>query len=296
MYPIHRALFALFVLAAATAEANLDLVTSPPGRFASLGTHRIYYHCSGRGAPLVVIDAGVGGGALEWTPVQQRLARRTRVCTYDRAGYGWSDPGPSPRTTARAVAELRRLLLEAGEQPPWLLVGHSLGGFNMRYLAARHPAEVAALVLVDSSHPDELPASTGKGAGARHAIAVERLVPPGAEAPFARAAQFLNTRRKAVFTQMDELSNFARSAAQVRAAGALPAVPLVVIARDGAGAADAGREAHWLRLQQSLAALTADARLVVASGSDHRIHYTHPDLIAREVEGVLDRLAARPVH
>ncbi|MGR9092718.1 MAG: alpha/beta fold hydrolase, partial [Gammaproteobacteria bacterium] len=91
-----------------------DLVV-PPGNFVSLETHRLYYRCAGRGTPVLVIDNGIGGAAIEWTPVQDALARTTRVCTYDRAGYGWSDTGPGPRTTERSVEELRALLRLAGE-------------------------------------------------------------------------------------------------------------------------------------------------------------------------------------
>ncbi|MGR8921209.1 MAG: alpha/beta fold hydrolase [Gammaproteobacteria bacterium] len=264
------------------------ILAAPPGTYAGLGTHRLYYHCSGQGAPTVVIDAGLGSSALEWTPVQEALAARTRVCSYDRAGYGWSDPGPSPRTTEQAVVELRAVLAAAGEKPPYILVGHSLGGFNVRYLAARYPQDAAALVLVESSHPQALPELSGKPDGRRHAINTarfERAALP--EAPYALAASFLNSRRKAVFAQMDELANFATSAAQVTAAGAIGPLPLVVIARDGSSGEDPLREARWQALQASLVRLSPNGKLVIAEGSDHNVHLERPDVIVAAVSELL---------
>lgn len=301
-FPVGRAglalarwLLALLACAAASAghaevPDRASLVV-PPGRFANLETHRLYYHCVGEGTPVVVIDAGIGGAAVEWTPVQNGLRRYTRVCTYDRAGYGWSDPGPSPRTTEQAVAELRRLLDLAGEAPPFVLVGHSFGGFNMRYLAARWPGDVSALVLVDSSHPDELPNFHHGAHRAAHAIRTDALGDPWTgENPFRDVAGFLNSRRKAVFAQMDELQNFALSAAQVRSAGTLSDLPLIVLAR-GDVAVDSAREAQWRARQHSLAALSSRARLLVAPRAGHDIHLAQPDVVVEAVRGLLDRLA-----
>ena len=154
---------------------DLAALVVPPGKFVSLETHRLYYRCAGHGTPVLVIDSGIGGAAVEWTPVQDALARTTRVCTYDRAGYGWSDTGPGPRTTERAVAELRALLRLAGEDGPYVFVGHSFGGFNSRYMAARYPREVAGIVLLESSHPEQMLTFAGQAHAARHAIDVTRV-------------------------------------------------------------------------------------------------------------------------
>lgn len=284
---------ALSVLAAApTQGADLSELVRPPGRFATLDTHRLYYHCVGTGSPRVVIDAGIGGGALEWSAVQAGLAAHTRVCTYDRAGYGWSDPGPSPRTTAREVAELRELLYQAGEAPPYLLVGHSFGGFNMRYFAARHPDDVAGLVLVDSSHPAELPRTTADGGRRMNGIAEASVRAHAAsELPYVQASAFLNSRRKAVFAQMDELQHFADSAAEVAATGTLGELPLVVIARDPSAAGAAARETHWRALQTELAALSSHGRLRLATDSGHEVHLARPDVVIDTVRSMLRELA-----
>jgi pimeloyl-ACP methyl ester carboxylesterase len=123
----------------------------PPGRLVDVGGHRLHLHCLGASAPTVVIDAGAGNWSIHWWRVQEVLAAEERTCTYDRGGLGWSEPGPRPRTSDRLARELHRLLQR--EAPgPYVLVGHSLGGFNARVYAAAYPGEVAGVVLVESAH------------------------------------------------------------------------------------------------------------------------------------------------
>jgi pimeloyl-ACP methyl ester carboxylesterase len=128
---------------------------SVPGRLVDAGGLRLHVHCSGSGTPAVVLEAAIGGSSISWSLVQPDVAGLTRVCSYDRAGLGWSDPGPMPRTAGRVADELRVLLACADIRPPFLLVGHSFGGLVMRIFAARHRAEVAGLVLVDPAHPED---------------------------------------------------------------------------------------------------------------------------------------------
>jgi pimeloyl-ACP methyl ester carboxylesterase len=101
------------------------------------------------------MEAALGGSSISWSLVQPDVARLTLACSYDRAGFGWSDPGPMPRTAGRVADELRVLLERAEIRPPFLLVGHSFGGLVMRIFAARHLADVAGLVLVDPAHPED---------------------------------------------------------------------------------------------------------------------------------------------
>jgi pimeloyl-ACP methyl ester carboxylesterase len=124
-----------------------------PGKLVEVEGHLMHIQCTGSGSPTAVIDAGNGSFSIEWTPIRQELSQTTRVCAFDRSGYGWSEPGPRPRDGAQVVAELHALLMAAGELGPYVLVGHSLGGVHVRLFAAQYPAEVAGLVLVDTAYP-----------------------------------------------------------------------------------------------------------------------------------------------
>ncbi len=126
-----------------------------PGRLVDAGGFRLHLHCLGSGTPAVVMEAALGGSSISWSLIQPEVARLTRVCSYDRAGFGWSEAGPMPRTAGRVADELHVLLDRASVQPPFLLVGHSFGGLVMRIFAARHPDTVAGLVLVDPAHPED---------------------------------------------------------------------------------------------------------------------------------------------
>jgi pimeloyl-ACP methyl ester carboxylesterase len=123
------------------------------GRLVQVGDRRLYLDCRGSGSPTVVLENGLGSGADGWGFVLPRIAERTRICAYDRAGIGQSEPAPR-RTVADAVEELRALLTTAGERPPYILVGMSLGGTHVRVLAGRHADETAGVVLVDAYLPD----------------------------------------------------------------------------------------------------------------------------------------------
>ena len=130
-------------------------IPPPPGALWDVGGFRLHLHCAGRGSPVVVFDAALGGSSISWTLVQPQVAAFTRACAYDRAGFGWSDAGPMPRTAGTIARELHALLHRAGEPPPYILVGHSFGALVVRLFAARHPELTAGLVLVDPAHPED---------------------------------------------------------------------------------------------------------------------------------------------
>jgi pimeloyl-ACP methyl ester carboxylesterase len=130
-------------------------IAAPPGRLVDIGTHRLHLHCAGEGSPTVVFDAALGASSLSWSLVQPAVAGVTRACTYDRAGFGWSDAGPLPRTAGRIADELHQLLGRAAVPGPYVLVGHSFGGLVMRLFATRHADDVAGLVLIEPAIPEE---------------------------------------------------------------------------------------------------------------------------------------------
>jgi pimeloyl-ACP methyl ester carboxylesterase len=145
-----------FVLAA-TAEPVWGFASesaakpAPSGQLVDLGGHKLHVNCSGSGAPTVVVENGLGDFSFDWILVQNKVAAFTRICTYDRAGYAWSDSGPKPRTFAQLNLELRDALAKIGERGPFVLAGHSFGGPVVRAFAATYPHEVAGMVLVDAS-------------------------------------------------------------------------------------------------------------------------------------------------
>lgn len=132
---------------------------------------RLNLYCTGKGSPTVVFDSGLGGDMADWALVQPAVAAETRACSYDRAGLGFSDPSPKPRSSANMVSDLHRLLRAARIKPPYVLVGHSMGGMNIKLYAEKYLSEVAGLVFVDPSHEDlarrawELDPETGKKYG-----------------------------------------------------------------------------------------------------------------------------------
>ena len=126
-----------------------------PGRMIDVGSHRLHLHCLGAGTPPVILDAALGASSLSWSLVQPAVSAVTRCCAYDRAGFGWSDAGPLPRTADRICDELRLLLQHAAVPAPYVLVGHSFGGLVVRLFAARHPGLVAGIVLIEPAIPED---------------------------------------------------------------------------------------------------------------------------------------------
>src|SRR5512134_3773763 len=131
------------------AEAADTKAYPPPGQLVDVGGYRLHLNCTGSGSPTVVIDTGWGDASAGWGWVQPEVAKTTRICTYDRAGMGWSEVSPEPRTAREFAKELHTLLEKANEPGPYVLVGHSMGGYTMRVYAHDYPEDVAGLVLID---------------------------------------------------------------------------------------------------------------------------------------------------
>lgn len=276
----------------------------PPGRLFDIGGYQLHLLCEGEGEPTVILDAGIGGFSLEWTAVQRLISAEVRVCAYDRAGYGWSDIGPSPRTTGQEVVELHKLLETAGLTPPYVLVGHSFGGYNMQYFAKAYARETAGLVLVDSSHPeqiDRLPDLPAQRERARNGNIVTyyngqstfKYYPEDVREKLLRILSLAKNQ----ITYRRESVNFAISGAQVERAGPLPDIPLIVVTRgkrvwpeDPYGNM---LEFTWFEMQKELARLTPTGRQIIATQSDHLIHLVQPDLVASAILTVVDEVRER---
>lgn len=263
-----------------------------PGEHVSVGNHRLHHRCIGTGSPTIVIDNGIAGSATEWYGIQNRLADKYRTCVYDRAGYGWSEPGPSPRTTEQIADELRALLNAKAERPPYIFIGHSFGGFTAMRMAAIMPQQVMGIILVDSSSPEVLfnrnegdrkllnPIAAGAATGKDNVPSTPQEM-----------ARFLNSRRRAIFVQMDEISNFQLSASLVGELIGLENLPMLVLARDPeVGDKNEVRESSWRRAQIGLSNISTLGQLHLAEGSDHFIHLRKPDWLAAEIEEFAARL------
>ena len=193
-----------------------------PGELIDVGGHRLHLHCQGVDGPPVVFDAALGASSLSWTYVLPEVAAFARACAFDRAGFGWSDAGPLPRTTGRIVEELRALLASAAVPPPYILVGHSFGGLTARLFLQRFPQDVAGLVLLDPAYPEDWVSPS-----AAHAALVRRGVQL---CRYARhAARLRITHVVAALAQAGALGS-ARLAAFIASRGALQRVDEEVMA------------------------------------------------------------------
>jgi pimeloyl-ACP methyl ester carboxylesterase len=278
------------------AEAADAKAYPPPGQLVDIGGYRLHIHCAGEGSPTVVIEAGWGDSSAGWGWVRPEVAKTTRVCTYDRAGNGWSESSPEPRTAREFAKELHTLLSKAHEPGPYVLVGHSMGGYTILVYAHDYPGEVSGLVLVDSqalpaanaaSRPAPKPGGTSLPSLMAR-IGVMRLLagPLGAiqdlppEAKQAYTAYSVIPR--SVQAQWDEFRGMSEGGAQAKAVTTLGALPLIVLSAVLDDTADhSASQAGFLRL-------STNSQQLFAEQSGHRIMIEQPEAavatIAKMVE------------
>jgi pimeloyl-ACP methyl ester carboxylesterase len=284
-----------------------------PGEMVEVGGYNLHLYCTGGGAgsPTVVIDSALGGTVLDWQLVQPELAESTRVCTYDRAGMGWSEAGTQPRTSRQIVRELHILLGNAGVEGPHVLVGHSFGGTNMQVYASQYPDEVAGMVLVDSALEDEEAVTFTKSLQPSPlllkiyaTIGLTRLpYMLGAETPGLTSPELedeqaaISSHRKHIFAIADETSSLEESFAENRAhpmsLGNKPLMVLTARAVQTEGTGLSPEQADQLDKlhSESQAALTRrseNARQIVAEDSGHYIQVDQPTLVIDAVRHVVD--------
>lgn len=268
-----------------------------PGTFVWVGEHRLHVHCMGEGSPTVIFDSGLGGTSLDWSLIQPKVAEHTRACTYDRAGYGWSDRGPAPRHSRRIVAELEQLLGYSSIGGPYVLVGHSFGGLNVQLFAKRNPERVAGLVLVDSSHERQFEAFDAAGLpsvaprGNSFMLRNYNNVPSNMPPAVRPLAQKFAYASDTVVSIHSELANMRRSAQQLAADAPLPDIPMAVVIHDPSPYLASPRSATmaslWKRLQTELAQQTSHSKLIVSQTSDHYVQFADPTTVTEAIVDVI---------
>ena len=285
------------------AEAADARAYPPPGRMIDVGGYRLHINCIGTGSPTVVIDAGWGDSSGAWSSwVQPGAARMTRVCTYDRAGMGYSEPGPLPRTAERFAEELHTLLSGADVPGPYVLVGHSLGGLPVRVFANKYAADVAGMVLIESMSPSSAkPSTSATPAETDHSIAdwavtlpartgALRLLAGSLHAVEGLSAEVANyysvfwVAPRSLQAWLDEGKGTSESLAQAGAVHSFGALPLIVLSRDPLVDPDP----DWQRMQTELLELSSSSQQLFAGKSGHSIEFDQPEAAVGAIEQMVE--------
>lgn len=279
---------------------------APPGTLVDVGGRRLHVRCSGRAVgPTVVFEAGLSQFTATGTygKAQDLIAEFAHVCVYDRAGLGWSDAAPGPRTHDDMVDDLHRLAGAQRWPGPLVIVGHSIGGLIARRYATRHPGQVAGVILVDATPEDVL--FTPQAADERKALAARidaglRIATPGqpvVSMPAGTAPEVMLAFTPEVLAAVkQEYEAIDLVPAALRGAGGygtLGATPLIVIRRGRTATPPSAEDERWRERQEGLTSLSSRATMVVATAAGHAIPYDDPALVAAQVRAMLDALRAR---
>jgi pimeloyl-ACP methyl ester carboxylesterase len=278
------------------AEAS-DLRNYPsPGQMVDVGGYRLHLHCTGTGSPTIVVDSGWGDFSAAWGWVQLDVAKTTRICTYDRAGMGWSEVSSEPRTAREYAKELHTLLTNAREHGPYILVGHSMGAHTMLVYAHDYPEEVSGMVLVDAQalpKADTVPIPAPKpGEGSvlvfLARIGVWRLfagplgaiqnLPPEEKGAY----KAFSVTPRSVQTFLDEGRGISQGGADAKAVTSLGALPLIVLSRGK------NQDADWAASQAGYVKLSTSSQQFFAEKSGHGIMIEQP---AAAVASILKMVA-----
>lgn len=296
---------------------------APPGKLVDLGGHRLHINCTGQGGPTVVVENGLGDFSFDWILVQSRVSRLTRICTYDRAGYAWSDSGPLPRTFAQLNLELRDALAKLGEKGPFVLVGHSFGGPVVMNFAILYPTDVVGMVLVDSAFegqrvgvggektvrlgegakgqtvpaPRETMTNSDRPPASKEDSAMGSLDPmynplPPAEEKMQVWAQSLAKTDYAEASQREWSEEYFAAWLATPQKGALGNIPLVVLTRAEGGYGDdldvpaAQLEKERREGQAKLAQLSSRGKLITVR-SGHNMELDAPDDVSAAIRQVV---------
>ncbi|MFN2149021.1 MAG: alpha/beta fold hydrolase [Anaerolineales bacterium] len=281
----------------------------PPGERVDLGTHSIHLNCTGSGSPTVLFESDLDQyGVLSWALVQPAIAEFTRACSYDRAGILWSDPGPLPRDGETIARELEAVLNVAGEEGPYVLVGHAFGGAYARIFTGLYRDQVCGMVLLESSHPEMLDRFEALGVkpdipdqGIRPLISLlSHLGSPGRYKgnPYNLPPEIYNPMEaylpESSMAWFDESVESPQTLAQAGMFTDFGDLPLIVMADSQApsslGAQGEAIQSLWNDLQQELLLLSDDSELRVGK-IGHYPQIQNPEQVIMAIQDVVDRCA-----
>ena len=295
-------LFLIIILVLLVAPIASTGAPQPPGRLVDVGGIRMHIYCTGEGSPTIILDAGLNGGTMSWAQVQEQVSNHTRVCSYDRAGMSWSEPGTKPRTYMKIADELHVLLAASGEQGPYVLVGHSVGAHTVRFFVQKYPTDVAGVVLVDPAHEKILSTELiptiqqiQRGYTFYAQLGFWRyILNPGfiigVEGPNV-PAEIINNLEvvyspKSLHTAADELAAMyetVRALNTTNIMGAWGDKPTIVLSADNEIAQLTGALEH----HKELASLSTRGEQVLVPGG-HNIHYEHPKVVAEALVSIVN--------
>lgn len=286
------ALAACLILVSCSGES-----TQPSDQMVNIGTHRLQIHREGKGTPAVVIEAGITDGIDKLRPLAARLAQSTTVITYNRAGYGQSEPGPFPRGCAREADELKALLDKASVPRPYVLVGHSLGALNVMAFASKYPEVVAGIVLLDPPPLSFILAQDYKELGgmAEGMTAQWEAIADSA----AKSADPQDKARSAFFRAIasEHREMFGAGAKLAAGISTFGDIPLVVMAAGKAnpnfGPIAEEYQKYWIEQSRALAAKSTKAKFVIAQESSHYLYLDAPELVAENILSVVSDARAK---
>ncbi len=307
-------LVALTWTAGSIAKDILAAQYQAPGKLVDVGGYRMHIHCVGEGSPTVVMEAGLNDFSLQWSAVHTEISQFARVCVYDRAGFGWSEASPHPRTVATMVSELHTLLQNAEVEGPYVVVGHSFGGIVVREFTHQYPDEVTGMLLVDSAHEQhfvripafatltEAMASQFKLFATLNSFGVMALSPGQIPARGLEGEALEQYRallattdyfNVAVIESSTFLTEYGNGSSQkLKSLGNLP---LIVLTR---GLPDslpilleqenALYDATWHQLQMELVGLSSNGKQIIAEQSGHYIQLDRPNLVVAAVRELVE--------
>jgi pimeloyl-ACP methyl ester carboxylesterase len=295
-----------------------DFEYPAPGRIVNVSGTKSHINCMGAGSPTVIIESGLSSYTLDWAYVQPEVSKFTRVCSYDRAGYGWSDEGVKPRTVQRIAQELEELLRDAGEKPPYILVGHSLGGVYAQYFALEHQDSVKGLVLVDSVNWKMRKMPSGKMKAFERdlkfisylgilgspfgitklvhmpsSIVVQKL-----PAELQDEAYYLTYKQKTyrtIYDELDAMDESERMFYEKYPELKIPYVPCIVLSASlpkdyPPFMVSIGLFDHWKKMQDDLAETFAGSKHIIAEKSGHFIQLDEPELVIQAIQEIIGKV------